>query len=1000
LYVVVGDYKNAEIYYKQALEIYKQALGEDHPDYAMSLNNLGSLYDDIGDYKNAEIYYKKAAEIYKQAFGEDHPDYASSLNNLGALYVVVGDYKNAEIYYKQALEIYKQALGEDHPDYAMSLNNLGILYSDMGDYKAAEPYYKQALAIQKKALGEEHPDYASSLNSLGALYYEMGDYKAAEPYYKQALEIRKKALGEDHPDYAMSLNNLGALNLDMGDYRAAEIYYKQALDIVKKALGEEDLSYAMIINNLGVLYYLMGDYKAAELYYNQTLAIRKRALGEDHPDYASILNNLGNLCKTMGDYRAAEPFYKQSLAIRKKVLGEDHPDYASSLNNLGIFYYQKGDYKSAELYYKQALGIYKKVLGDKHTYYAEVLNNLGSLSAAMEDYKSAEPYFKQAFEIRKKVLGEEHPECISTENSYADLLLPTNREQEAFEILSKNLIKKSKEIADNFEWLNENQKEAYWKKESEFYDKLSWFTNEAYEKVPEASSLNYNAALVTKSKMLEVKISSENYYREVDELREELAYRRRLLAKMESDGSPDKEKLEKLSHEADSLDKRLTLSWPEYAQQKKNLSITWDQVQQNLDNGEAAIEFVRFKKEDDSHYYYNALVLKKGDKNPTLVKLCKEKDLQTITPKMGYSAYYSLIWKPMEEALKDVKTIYYAPTGELYNVPFHAIYAPNEKGDKVIVAKTDKRGVVIQNERAATEQNAKYLMDRYTMHQLTSTRYLAMGLKQKAKEPIGNSMAMVGGVNYDYIPGSTATPKKNKKDKKDNRSSASVSGKLNYLEGTKTEVEQINQQVTSATWQTKLMENNEAIEENITKLEGKEAKGILHLATHGYAFPEYDFSDTTISQNSLRYSYRYSTNPMVRSGLILAGGNWAWTGSDTLTKLGAEQNGILTALEVSQLNLKKTKLVVLSACETGLGKIEGSEGTFGLKRGFKLAGVEQIIVSLWSVPDKETMELMTLFYSDLTITLNPVISFEKAQKEMRNKYPTEPDKWAGFVLVR
>ena len=139
---------------------------------------------------------------------------------------------------------------------------------------------------------------------------------------------------------------------------------------------------------------------------------------------------------------------------------------------------------------------------------------------------------------------------------------------------------------------------------------------------------------------------------------------------------------------------------------------------------------------------------------------------------------------------------------------------------------------------------------------------------------------------------------------------------------------------------------------------------------------------------------------MVRSGLILAGGNWAWTDNDTLSKLGAEQNGILTALEVSQLNLKKTKLVVLSACETGLGKIEGSEGTFGLKRGFKLAGVEQMIVSLWSVPDKETMELMTLFYTDLTKTLNPIISFEKAQKEMRNKYPTEPEKWAGFVLVR
>ena len=350
--------------------------------------------------------------------------------------------------------------------------------------------------------------------------------------------------------------------------------------------------------------------------------------------------------------------------------------------------------------------------------------------------------------------------------------------------------------------------------------------------------------------------------------------------------------------------------------------------------------------------------------------------------------------------MKDIKAIYYAPTGELYNVPFHAIYAPKGKGDDIVAERRDKRGEELESEHSITEENCEYLMDRYTLHQLTSTRYLAMGLKQKAKDPIGNTMAMVGGVYYDYLPGSTAPSKKNKRDKNANCSSSSASGKLIYLEGTKTEVEHINQQVTLKAWQTKLIEDNEAIEENITALEGKEATGILHLATHGYAFPEYDFSDTTISKNSLRYSYRYSTNPMVRSGLILAGGNWAWTGSDTLSKLGADQNGILTALEVSQLNLKKTKLVVLSACETGLGKIEGSEGTFGLKRGFKLAGVEQMIVSLWSVPDKETMELMTLFYTDLTTTLNPVVSFEKAQKQMRMNYPTEPEKWAGFVLVR
>ncbi|NDB36243.1 MAG: CHAT domain-containing protein, partial [Flavobacteriia bacterium] len=529
--------------------------------------------------------------------------------------------------------------------------------------------------------------------------------------------------------------------------------------------------------------------------------------------------------------------------------------YANSINALGVLYKIMGNYKEAESLYKEALSIRKNLIVD-HPDYASSVSNLADLYKIMGNYQAAEQLYLEAISIITKVLSTEHSMYLSIENSYADLLIKTFREQDAFVILNKNFIKKSKQIADNFEWLTDNQKEAYWKKESVFFDNLSCFANQVYKKVPEAVCLNYNSALITKSKMLEAKISSNNLYREVVELSEELDYRRRLLAKMESEGSTEKDRLDKLRIEAESLDKRLTISWPEYAQQKKNLTITWDQVQQNLDKGEAAIEFVRFYNEDDSLFYYNALVLKKGDINPTLIKLCKEEDLTAIKPKMGYSAYYPLVWQPLEATLTDVKTIFYAPTRELYNIPFHAIYAPKGKGDEVLAAKTDKRGVIIQNEKATTEQNAEYLMDRYTMHQLTSTRYLAIGLKQKEKEKIGNNMALVGGINYDYLPGTQSASTKTKKNKNASRSSQSANGKLPYLEGTKEEVEQIASSVTPNNWQTTLLENNDATEEKIIQMENKEAKSILHIATHGYAFPEYDFKDTSISKNSLRYSYR------------------------------------------------------------------------------------------------------------------------------------------------
>jgi CHAT domain-containing protein/tetratricopeptide (TPR) repeat protein len=923
--------------------------------------------------------------------------YALSLRYIGNPMYTKREYDSTLVYWLKSLNILEKYHPKLKTDKALVLNGLGNLYSNMANYNEAEKCFFHSLNIV--TLENDIQAIAKNLNNLGNLYSTIGNYDSSLNYYKKSLSINERNQYDFPEEYAKSLFNLGLLYSDLAEYKDAEENIKKAMDIFIKISGVQSLFYSYCNNGLGVVFWKIGEYNEAIKYYRNALQINVGLFGERSIDVAFNLFNIGEVYLNMNQIDSAEFYFNQTTQIFNEFLEIGHPYFMHLQNAVAKILCKKNELNSAIDVYNKVINIGKKKFAH-HEDLAESYLELAKLYLKMLNYQSSESNFHLSLENYTNLFSDEHPFVINCQNQYTKLLNATDRREEAYIILNKNFTKKSTQIADNFEWLNDSQKEAYWKKESEFFDQLSWFANEAYEKVPEATGLNYNSALVTKSKMLETKISSENYYREVDELREELAYRRRLLAKMESEGSTEKDRLDKLHKEADSLDKRLTLSWPEYAQQKKNLSITWDQVQQNLEKGEAAIEFVRFKNEEDSLYYYNALVLKKGDSNPTLIKLCKEEELTAISPKMGYSAYYPIIWQPLESALVGIKTIYYAPTGELYNVPFHALYAPKGKGDEVLAAKTDKRGVIIQNERAATEQNAEYLMDRYTMHQLTSTRYLAMGLKQKEKEKIGNNMAMVGGVNYDYLPGTQSAAKNTKKNKNASRSSESASGKLAYLEGTKTEVEQIASSVTPNNWQATLLENNDATEEKIIKLENKEAKSILHIATHGYAFPEYDFNDTTISENSLRYSYRYSTNPMVRSGLILAGGNWAWTGSDTLTKLGAEQNGILTALEVSQLNLKKTKLVVLSACETGLGKIEGSEGTFGLKRGLKLAGVEQMIVSLWSVPDKETMELMTLFYSDLTKSLNPVTSFEKAQKEMRNKYPTDPEKWAGFVLVR
>ncbi len=305
---------------------------------------------------------RRALAIRKEVLGERHPLYANSLNNLAALLDATGDYPGARPLYEKALAINKEVLGERHPDYATSLHNLAFLLYGQGDYAGARPLYEQALAIRKEVLGERHPDYATSLNNLAMLLQATGDYAGPRPLFEKALAINKEVLGERHPDYANSLNNLAMLLQATGDYTGARPLLEQALEIRKAVQGERHLDYATSLNNLAMLLQATGDYAGARPLYEKALAINKEVLCERHPDYANSLNNLAMLLRWTGDYAGARPLYEQALAICKEVQGERHPDYAGSLNNLAFLLWAQGDYAGATSLFEQALEISERNL--------------------------------------------------------------------------------------------------------------------------------------------------------------------------------------------------------------------------------------------------------------------------------------------------------------------------------------------------------------------------------------------------------------------------------------------------------------------------------------------------------------------------------------------------------------------------------------------------------------------------------------------------------------
>ena len=291
---------------------------------AQDLMNRGAQCEALGEYAKAETLFRKALEIRKKVPGENHPDYARSLNSRALAYWYQGDYARAEPLYRRALEIYAKVLGKNCAGYAESLDYLACEYLVQADNLRAEPLFRQAAATWKKVLGEDHPQHARGLNNLACLYLSQRDYQRAESLYRKSLEIRKKALGENNPDYARSLSNLASLYQEQGDDPRTERLLRQALEIYEKVPGGNhgyvEKEYAESLINLAGLYQDQGDYSRAEPPIRQALQIRKRILGVNHPDYAAGLHDLAHLYQRQGDYARAEPLFRQAaMLIRRHV---------------------------------------------------------------------------------------------------------------------------------------------------------------------------------------------------------------------------------------------------------------------------------------------------------------------------------------------------------------------------------------------------------------------------------------------------------------------------------------------------------------------------------------------------------------------------------------------------------------------------------------------------------------------------------------------------------
>ena len=1002
LYYEQGKYAEAEPLFKRTLAIYEKILGPEHPDLANGLNNLAELYRKRGRYADAMPLYQRSLAIREKALGPNHPDVAVSLITLAQLFEDQGNYAGAEPLLTRALAIREKALGPDTPSVAVILSSIASLYRKQGQYAQAEPLYNRSLTINEKALGPDHPAVANSLNSLAALYDEQGKYAEEEPLYKRSLAIREKALGPGHPDVATGLNNLAALYDRQGRYAEAEPLYRRALAIDERAFGPEHPVLASDLSDLAVLYWSQGKYSEAEPLYKRSLAIREKTLGPDHPDVALGLNNLAALYMSRGKYSEAAPLHKRSLAIREKALGPDHPDVAQSLNNLAELYIRLGNYADAEPLLKRSLAIREKALGQGHTDVAISLNSLASLYVRQGKYAEAEPLLKRSLEIYEKALGPDHRDVASILSSLAALYWSQGKYAEAEPFFERGLQNLSRQFEYSFTYMTEKDRLQFLDTVKSYFPAYLSFSYAYRQEDPALVGKMYDVVLwqkglvVSSVAALRAKIEASGD-KDALALLERLTAKKAQLAKLLTAQPTDREvwrrSVARLEDEANDLEKELVRRSTALAEEKKLARLTWRDVQKALKSGEAAVEIVRFRVHDGKKWTdrteYVALILTpETTAAPMLVSIGEAKKLEG-TPLREYrrlvgpdkpralsarASFYEAFWKPLEPAFGGAKRVYFSPDGALSQVSLAVL--PRSDG-RLLVDDYDLRIVSstkdLLRERHPSASNTAVLIGNpeFALAEVAQRTAAQSLLKTGLAEPV--LMAGTGRGMRSRELGGTALPP---------------------LPGTAAELKAADSLLEKRHWSVDVFTGTNALEESVKRVRSPR---LLHVATHGFFEPDQKVKDGDLTADQPSGM----EDPMLRSGLYFAGADRALSGEAPAPDL---EDGVLTSYEASGLNLQGTELVILSACETGRGEEAAGEGVFGLRRALQVAGAEAVLMTMWSVPDQETQELMVLFYEKWLAGKSKSAALREAQLEMRKRVKARygedlPLFWGAFVLV-
>lgn len=975
-----GYVRAAEPLYRRSLSV-AEALNPSQDDLVESLlNNLGQAYERLGDCQRARSFLERAVEMRSRRV-PDTVAHAIVLDNLGSVCTRLGDLADAENHHRHALAILQRERGPFDSHVATTLGNLSNVFAIRRDLDRAEAFRLRALDMQARTHGLTSADALIGLSGLVAIYLDKGDRERADRLVNHALTIGGGSPQPEHRFLAETLSALSQIAFNEFRLDLAERLGARAVDLLEALEGLAAPETLKAVHMLANVQRATHDLDHAEHNYRRALEGFEEA--GDHDTAVAVSIDLAKIYRERRAYPLAEAVLDSAVKHLRELPAPNPSLLASALGNLAEVHSAAGHHEQADDLYATALETIKDATADLERPW--LLHGRALLNYHLGRYEIARDLHAEARRIWIEKHGEDHP-FVATVT--ANLALAhwgvgdTERALDAFQTAADRRDQDMRRILA----VGSERKRLRFATGSldDLYKVLSFLF--ATPRRVDVSRFAARVALQRKGLVLDAIAHTFAQVRGTPSADDQALIDRLQTVRTEIAGvitpspvapraAPDAARLARLKEDEERLE--TSLSYRGALQDPDLAPVTLESVQSALPAEAVLIELMQFRRFNPSRAgaddawgesRYAALVLRSTNepywfdlgeaavidaKADQLRRAVRTRATAAADHERSAAELYSLLFAPMEAAIDDAKRLIISPDGKLSMVPL---------------------GILRDAEGRA-------VASRYTVSYAAAGREITF----ERSTPVSAGVVVIADPDYNL---DTPTVTDAMADRFADR------GAFAPLAGARAEAKEIDALLSGVT----LLEGAAA---TVSAVEAVEHPAVLHIATHGFFSPidepephqEVEFLPVA---GGILFEHRSQStvaNPMFFSGLALAGANRRAAGTST---------GIITAQQIAGLDLRGTQLVVLSACETGLGMVERGTEFTGMRRALSIAGAATQITSLWRVSDDATRVLMRHFYGFLVDGVGRAEALARAQeavaRDLNHPDWSHPVYWAAFVL--